>query len=541
MNLSQILPAIKQLIGEGNVELALIKLIELLESDPRYAELAQITRVNQADFYQNKAASLKGTIGSDDARLAINQVTDNILQVINRIENGHFSAPGQEEKPTHSQAWRYYTAGGIVALAVGILIWQLLGGRFSKTQDDCPTYGDTYKWKVMVLPFRQTGEKIIQPELDISDGLNTLIRQTPGMNTQIISDVHERYKIDENYPNPAEAADIARNCDAQMIIWGKINSSGQKNYKLDVFYKLLDAGGVQLSGDTTLNYLLQIKEDGQVKLVEDVNAIVRLLYVVLANQTRMPIAANFLKDGSATKIDPLSEGAPADTAMALAMADNLVQNGKKKEALEVYSNLLESYPNNAEARLKRGALLFENGEYAAAARDLDVAAPQADKASPDILKVRIEAALKSGQPDKAGDDLKHLKISPSGDGTWIRNKQAEVKDSLLVFQAMRDKKEKMAKTLPQSTKAQIDAGRANIAVGDSDRAIKSADKALKINPKNIDAYEIKIVANAHKGDTAQVRKEIEQARKEGVNVKGIINQLPPTLKLLIEEPKKTRQ
>ncbi len=535
MNLSQILPAIKQLIGEGNVELALVKLIELLESDLRYAELAQITRVNQADFYQNKAASLKGTIGLDDARLAINQVTDNVLQVINRLENGHFSAPDQEEKPTRSQAWRYYTAGGIVALAVGILIWQLL------SKDDCPTYGDTYKWKVMVLPFRQTGEKIIQPELDISDGLNTLIRQTPSMKTQIISDIHEGYKIDENYPNPAEAADIARNCGAQMIIWGKINSTGEKNYKLDVFYKLLDAGGVQLSGDTTLNYLLQIKEDGQVKLVEDVNAIVRLLYVVLANQTRMPIAANFLKDGSATKIDSLSQGAPADTAMALAMADNLVQNGKKKEALDVYNSLLESYPNNPEARQKRGALLFENGEYAAAARDLDVAAPQADKASPDILKVRIEAALKSGQPDKAGDDLKHIKSKSSGDGTWIRDKRLEVKDSLLVFQAMRDKKEKTANTQPQSTKAQIEAGRANIAVGDSDRAIKSANKALKINPKNMEAYEIKIVANAHKGDTAQVRKEIEQARREGVNVKGIINQLPPTLKLLIEEPKKTRQ
>jgi Flp pilus assembly protein TadD len=544
MNSSQMLPDIKQLIGAGNVEPALAKLIEVLESDPRYAELAQIVRVNQADLYQNKAAMLKGTVSSEDTRLAMNQIADNALQVISRLEKGQFSVSGQDGQPAHPQRWRYYVAGGIVALAAAIVIWRLLGGGFTSASESCPNFGDTYKWKVMVLPFKQTGEKIINPELEISDGLNVLINQTPGMKSQIIADVNERYKIDENYPNPAEAADLARNCDAQMIVWGKINSSnsaGKKDYKLDVFYKLLDAGGVLLTGDTTLSHLLQIKEDGQVKLVEDVNAIVRLLYVVLANQSRMPIASNLLKDGGIPTMNTTNDGAPTDTAIALAMADNLVQNGEKEKAIAVYSNVLEAYPEHSEARQKRGALLYEKGDYAAASRDLDAAAPQIEKASHDILKIRVEAALKSGQPDKASDDLKYLKNAQTGDGTWLQTKRAEINDSLLVFRAARDKKEKMATSQPQSTKAQIDAGRANIAVGDSDRAIKNAEKALKINPKNVDAYEIKIVANAQKGDTAQVREELEQARREGINTKGIFNKLPPTVKLIFEEQKKIKQ
>jgi Flp pilus assembly protein TadD len=541
MNISQILPAIKQLIGEGNIELALAKLIDFLESDPRYAELAQAARVNQADLYQNKAASLKGTVNSEDTRLVMNQLADNVLQIVSRIEKGQFSLPGQDEQPARSQAWRYYVAGGIVTLAAAIVIWKVLGGSFSKEKEGCPTYDDSYKWKVMVLPFKQTGDKY-QPEYEISDGLNKLIGQTAGMKTQIIADVNENYDINKNYPNPAEAADIARNCDAQMIIWGKINRSGTTDYKLDVFYKLLDAGGVRLTGDTTLSNLLQIKEDGQLKLVADVNAIVRLLYVVLANQSRMPIAANFFKEDSLAKIGTLSVVAPADTAIALAMADNLVQNGKKDQAIEVYSSVLETYPEHSEARQKRGALLYEKGDYTAASRDLEAAAPEIEKASHDILRIRVDAALKSGQPDKASDDLKHLKNTQSNnEGTWIRTKGAEVNDSLLVFQALRDKKEKMANNQPQNTRAQIAAGRANIAVGDSDRAIKSADKALKINPQNAEAYEIKIVANAHKGDTAQVREEIEQARKQGVNVKGIYSKLPPTVKLIIDDQKKTRQ
>ena len=542
MNSSQILPAIKQMIAEGNVDLALTRLIEFLESDPVYAELLQITRVNQADLYQNKASLLKGTISTEDNRLALNQVTDNVLQIVARVESGNFTQPGREIPPTRSQAWRYYVAGGIVALAVAIAIWKFLGGGFSKaTADACPNFSSKYQWKVMVLPFKNTGTSKKTPEFDISDGLNNLIQKTPAMVSSVIADVNEKYKIDENYPNPEEAADIARNCDAQMIVWGKINDSESgSDYKLDVFYKLLDAGGVRLTGDTTLSSLLKIKADGKLQLVADVDAVVRLLYVVLANQSRMPIAANLIKvDTISAKMSALGTTPPVDTAIALAMADNLVQNNKKEEAIQVYDNVLSAYPTYSEARQKRGALLYEKGDFAGAARDLDAAAPKAEKASSSLLRLRLDASLKSGQPDKANDDLKQLKKSKNYDGAWINKKNKEVADSLLVFQVRRDKKERMATNQPQNTKAQIDAGRANIAVGDSERAIKNAEKALKINPKNAEAYEIKIVANAHKGDTVQVRKELEKAVREGINVKGILNNLPPAVRVLaVDKDKK---
>ena len=525
------------MIAEGNIELALTRLIELLESDPKFAELLQIARVNQADLYQNKASSLKGTISSEESRLTLNQITDSVYKVIGQVESGIFAQPDQEQKPTRSQAWRYYVAGGIVALAAGIVIWQLLGGGFSKSSGDeaCPNFGGNYKWKVMILPFKKTGTATDQsPQFEIVNGLNRLIDQTPGMNSQIIADINEKYNIDENYPNPSEAADIARNCDAQMIVWGLINNQGSSGYKLDVFYKLLDAGGVRLTGDTTINSLLQIKEDGQLKLVADVNAIVRLLYVVLANQSRMPIAANFIQAADTVTAKMSALATPVDTAIALAMADNLVQTGKKDDAIQVYDNILATYPDQHEARQKRGALLYEKGEYAAAARDLEVAAPTREKASHDVLRLRMDAALKSGQPDKAREDLNHLKNTKDYDGTWLQRKSKQVNDSLIAFQALRDKKEKMASNQPKNTKAQIDAGRANIAIGDNDRAIRNAETVLKANPKNVEAYEIKILANADKGDTAQIRRDIQNAQRQGV--KGALwDKLPPTVKLIYEE------
>jgi Flp pilus assembly protein TadD len=254
----------------------------------------------------------------------------------------------------------------------------------------------------------------------------------------------------------------------------------------------------------------------------------------------MPIAANLIKvDTISAKMSALGTTPPVDTAIALAMADNLVQNNKKEEAIQVYDNVISAYPTYSEARQKRGALLYEKGDFAGAARDLDAAAPKAEKASSSLLRLRLDASLKSGQPDKANDDLKQLKKTKNYDGAWINKKNTEVSDSLLVFQIRRDKKERMATSQPQNTKAQIDAGRANIAVGDSERAIKNAEKALKINPKNAEAYEIKIVANAHKGDTMQVRRELEKATKEGINVKGILNNLPPTVRgLAVDKDKR---
>lgn len=538
MTTSQILPAVKQMIAEGNIELALTRLIELLESDPQYAELLQIARVNQADLYQNKAALLKATISTEDSRLVLNQITDSAYQIVGQIEKGIFSQPGQDGTPTRSQAWRYYAAGGIVALAAGILIWQFLGGGLfgSSGSDTCPDYGGKYKWKVMILPFKKTGTDTNQsPQFEIMDGLNRLIGETPGMSRQVIADINEKYNIDENYPNVSEAADIARNCDAQMIIWGRINNLGTSGYKLDVFYKLLDAGGVRMAGDTTINSLLQIKEDGELKLVADVDAVVRLLYIVLANQSRMPIAASFIQSADTVTAKMSALATPVDTAIALAMADNLVQSGKKEEAIQVYDNILGSYPAHSEARQKRGALLYEKGNYAAAARDLEVAAPKPENASTEVLRLRMEAALKSGQPDKASDDLRRLKATEKYDGTWFERKDKQVKDSLIVFQALRDKKEKMANNQPQNLKAQLDAGRANIAVGDNDRAIKNAEKALRINPKNVEAYEVKIMANVSKGDTIQARKTLETLQKQGLSAKGILDKLPPTVRLNVGE------
>ena len=204
----QELSAIEHLIAQGNLESALEQLVAMLDRDPRGGELLQIARVNQADLYQLKAAVLKGTLASDDARLTTNLITDSALQIIRRASEGKFNLV-ETASPVRSQAWRYYLAGGVVALAGALLVWRFLGGKTAT--ETCPTFSEQARYRVLVLPFKQTGEKkASQPEIDIADGLNVLISKTPGLKNIAEADVNEQYDIEAQYPNFTQPPKLRR-------------------------------------------------------------------------------------------------------------------------------------------------------------------------------------------------------------------------------------------------------------------------------------------------------------------------------------------
>ncbi len=54
MEVQKIINDTAQLVSAGKTEEALANLTAHLDSDPRYAELAQVARANQADFIRSK-------------------------------------------------------------------------------------------------------------------------------------------------------------------------------------------------------------------------------------------------------------------------------------------------------------------------------------------------------------------------------------------------------------------------------------------------------------------------------------------------------
>ena len=530
MDFNQQLSAIERLVSQGQIEPAVEQLVALLDRDPRGAELAQIARVNQADLYQLKAAVLKGTVAPDDARLTTNQITDSIFQIIRRASAGKFTLTDPLTGPVRGPVWRYYVAGGVVALAGALLAWRLLGG--SAGADNCPSFDENTRYRVMVLPIKQTGtKKANQPEIDIADGLNVLIGKTPGLKNIAEADVYEQYDIANNYPSFSQAAETGEHCAAQMVVWGKLNQDEKDEYKLDIRYKLLGGNGAE-TGDTTLSNLLKMKDEGR-NLSQDVEAVTRFLYIVLANQAHVPVLPTLIASAQPATGPAASAAALPDTTLLLGLAQNRANNHETDKAIETYTQILDVYPDNREARIKRGSLLYDKGDYANAARDLEAAAPNPKQADSDLLKIRVNASLRSKQPDKARDDLQLLRAQTpktAADGTWLDNKRKEVQDSLLALQQQRDRMERMALSKPQDNQWRVGAAKASLGLGDTDRALRSAKKVIAKDPQNTEAVDVAVEAHLQKGDTASAQRVIESAERAGAKSvqkwKGVVRQLP---------------
>ncbi len=519
MELSQALAAIKQLISQGNLEEAYDQLLKLLDAFAEYGELADIARINQADLYQLKAQTLKGIVTAEDAKLSTNQLANNALQIIRQLETGKISFE-ENIKPNSSKAWRYYVIGGVVALALGLSVWQLI--RIFGNGDDCPKFSDSVELRVVILPFKQTGKEksAVRPEFDISDDLNDLLDQTPGLHTKALADVYEKYDIDKDYPNSAQAVEIARHCQAQMLVWGKVNQANEKDYTLDVRYRLLDAGGVRYAGDTTISRLLSVTEEAG--WTSDVKAITRLLYMVLANRMQVPIAADVLKQLEPVAVSALPAGSvPAvDTSTRLILADYFILKKEYDKAIAEYDSVLTYDPQNNAARTKRGALLLQKKDYRAAALDLEGVEPADSKTAKAIHMARIEALLKSDQPEKARQEVESAQKEKSVDGAWLDRKSQEVHDSTVALQVRRDQLERAA-TSTKTTDARVGAARANLGLGETTEALRFANDALKADPKNLEAVTVAVEAHLQKGDTASATKTIHAAERAGANVKSI--------------------
>ena len=532
MDLPQVLPTIKALIGEGNIETAMVQLVALLDSDPTYSELAQVARVNQGELYQVKAQSIRGTISSEAAQLTTNQVADNALQIIRRLEAGKLTFQEGPPAPTRSQAWRYYMIGGVVTLLGAFFIWRFFN---SPAKDNCPVYDSKTRYKVMILPFKQTGEKKANdPAIDIAYGLNKLFSKNSRLANDIaVADVNEDYDIAVNYPSPTEASNQAKGCRVQMIVWGKINESSDQGYRLDIQYKLLD-GTTASTGDTTLSNLLKMNDFGS--LTRDVDAATRLLYIVLSNWASVPIASNLLEVSPKSATQDSSAVELPDSTMLLVIAQGHLVKEENDKALAIYDQILEAYPNQPTARRMRGALLYKKGDFAGAADDLEVAAPNADAADPDLLKIRIEAELKSGQPAKAIEDLNIVRRKKPADGAWVDKLEKEAAASTRVIEKRLANEVKMVAASPRNARYQTRAAKSNLALGRLDAALVHANKAISNNPKAADGYEVAVDANLQIGDTSRARQVIDAAQRHGVNARSVTKWLP-----FIDDPNRPKR
>lgn len=519
-DLNKALEDIQALISKSELEQAYTRLVQLLESSDEYAELADIARVNQADLYTWKAQELIGRLSGDESRRTQSQLADNALKIVRQLKTGKlYFEP--EIKPHSSKAWRYYVTGGIGALVLAAGAWYFF------SQQECPDFGDDFETRVMILPILDAQKE--NPADDIMDELTKWIEQTPGLEHKTSVAVHRRYDIQNEYPNSTQAVEIAKKCEAQMLVWGKKRTLPNNNYILDVRYRLLKAGNVIAAGDTMINKLLSVTEEASV--TSDAKAIGRVLYMALANYKRATFAANFIKSTEKSMAPAGVAGdtmayAPVDTMLRLAFADNFIVQKEPEKAIEQYDKVLEQYPDNVTARTKRGALFLQQGMFEESLSDLEAVHAEATASAPALRDTRIALYLKTNQPVKARKELANAQKEGSFDSVYIADTRKRIEDSTAALERRRDKLERA----PKTTTNVLQSAKANIGLGETSKATTQANVVLKKQPTNTEAVRIVVEAQLQKGDTATAKKILRTAEKAGVDPKSI--RLSPLKKLL---------
>lgn len=511
----QALDSIKKRLSQGELEAAYDELAQWLAQSPEYAELARIVRINQAELYQVKAEVLKGTLSGEEARRAYNQLTDKALQVIGLAETGRTTLSASPEEP-RSRTWRYYLIGGLTALLVaGVGIWFYL-----QTAEDCPHFSNAARVRVLILPF-MGASKEYNPAIDIMDELNDWIERSP-LSSEAIAAVHRHFDIENNYPNSAEAVELARKCDVQMLVWGKVRQRPDGTLALDVRYRLVGAGQGATTSDTTLSRLLATTEEAA--LSSEPPTIARMLYIALSNFRRVAVLPSALRalqeDVAALTTADKNTSLPVDTTTTFLLADHYIQSNQPEKAIAEYDRVLEHYPNSPTAHLKRGALLLQTERYEAAARDLEAVPVLDTTLLPALRQARIEAFLKSSQPEKAKKEIEQARREGAIPVEHLEERSRQVRDSITALEVRRDQLERKA-TQTRDPMVRIGAARANLALGDADRAAQHATDVLRQNPRNTEAIRIAVEAEIQKGDTAKAQKIIEQSVRTGATVRGI--------------------
>lgn len=544
MENESIFSSIRLAVGLGEYERAFAEAARFFDSDARYSELLQAVLLNQGAFNTTKEQVRKGAISLADSRAANNAATDNLLEIVSMAERGelHFVQRVSGEA-AHKIRWQYFVIGGLATLAAAFFIWKYV---FEK-QPTCPEWAAGNSYRVMLLPFKQIDEtaKKTQPEIILMDELEKMATRN-GLSAQF--DANEFYDIEANYPSTAEAVALAKTCEADMIIWGKINPPTSNGQTIDVKFKLLDNGNVRVSGDTTLAIF---SEGGWSQNIQNIS---KFLFAVLANRLDRPDVAikvlnPWISSAARTGDSKTQATAPgfttADTSLNLQMGMAFYQKGEFEAAQTQFSTALATNPTNLSVLKNRGIAAYQAKDFEGAARDFGVlAAVSAEKPSEKMLQMRADVFLKTNRLEPAKRDLDALdSMATAGSPAqkkWLAEKKTEFETRSTSVEKQVKKDDRLAIRQPADTRANLRAGRSNLNAGDSEKAKKYFQKVLQTDPKNEEAWSGKIEAAIAEGGQAEAKKVVEEAIRTGQltarEVKLIAPRAAPLL-LLIEEKK----
>lgn len=532
MDKSQVLQQARDLASDAKQEEALELLLRFFGQDKRYRHLERKTRHVLAQYKRAERDAMLGVTDASSTQLAYNRVTQNVLQLADYLEAGELQ-PGRLSGEQKSTPWGAIL-GVLLALAVlgGVAWWFSQDGQEppGATADDqataCPEFPVNETFRILLFPFRELNDNSLRPHLAIGDRLGKMKEQY-GIRCGI-----RYYNIDPEdlnlYPSTStDAAELGDDCRAQLVIWGSTEAAAgsaiiQTRYRfLDEeklpLHKLTVKGNSQIDTVTTLSSIAS-----QGTITSNIENSIKLLFGLIAHGSgNEPVAQRLLEESGVV------QDSSAALVRDLVLADIYMNQRNPQMATALYDSVLSRHPDYWLALNNRGLLHYQKGQFAEAAADLSQMMDKADKkqAEPELLEVRADAYLKSGQLQSAKKDLQELKV--------IRNKPSvdqkldEVNREIQKEERTKARADARLRVNPNDLKALQSKASASRKLGDYRASIQAAETVLRRDPKNVGAYLELLQTYREQSDTDKAEAVYRRAKKAGVDMSKLKPYVPP--------------
>ncbi len=406
---------VNNLIANAETEGAIKQLLKYFGGKPQYRTFRSQVLYIQSQYQKNKKDQDKGLISFDNAQLAHNQITNQLLSIAAQLETGELE---QEVKQKRQNRRLGLLIGlpAFVAVAWGLYLFSLQKGIIGVDEYACPVYEDQDKFNILVLPFQPIGnqvKKVSNTHRSIINRLEVLSEQN-SLPTEQLSLQRNTFALSEGrYPNTAsEAAQIGKQCDSDLIIWGTTEedpNGGELTVRRQ--FKFLGQGEMfaldrimQVDGDTVETVRRQTNIATGNQITGRVEELLLGIFAYYQGENRK--AEELLTQVIRDTVD-LDAEAMDDTKLltGVFLANAQVNAGHTEEALETYDEVLKDHPEYNLGRNNRGMLNFLKGDYMTATQDFSVVLEMSENDTSALIK-RAQAYQKQEMLKEAEADYR---------------------------------------------------------------------------------------------------------------------------------------
>lgn len=282
MELQSTIEAVRALLRQGDTGAALETLRLYLEEQkpPGLHATLEMLHGLEARFGAVRQKEFKGLIAPQDAQREYNQINDALLGLLTDMQSG--------KTPVSAASRRRRKVWAVAAVALVAIVTLVL--FVFKNKEHCPDFSGANGLRVMILPFQKVGGNDQAPEIV----LQKVIRQRTGDNQLPVKvEVYTSLPASRRNPDHADAAQMGRDCGADLVIWGIYATDDSTRVDINYVFAQNESNSVS-TGFQAFGNITELQSGALVKRTLD-DAIFSVCALMAIRADNMPLAKKWLE------------------------------------------------------------------------------------------------------------------------------------------------------------------------------------------------------------------------------------------------------